>query len=581
MAAQSSASQSKGGLVPPFSLGFATPLPILPLLAAALLVLCGVNADHFPPWFGFHSEAPAFAASALLLAGLVRQAAWVRWTPALWLLLALVATAWMQFGAGLVAHAGDAWLATAYLAVLAIAWMWGAATVRSGQPGHPLLIVGWALILLALVLSFQALAQWLDIIDHFGGWIFQPGVRRALGNIGQPNIAATLLLMGSAAAAVFMLQGRLPRAGAWPLLALFGWSVVLTQSRTAMLSAAVMGVLVLAVGVRSEQVRRYRLDVLAWLVFLVLASWVVAAIPWEGPELRSDDGSGIGRRFLIWKQLLAGLAEHPLSGYGWLQVSSAQQAGALRVPGIEQVTYAHSAVLDLLVFVGVPLGLLVLGLVLGWLALRLRRLGAGNAVAGMGLFVLVPLLVHMQLELPHAHSFLLLPAGALLGVFEAQTDAAGARSWRVPAWGLAAAAVSWVALLGALAYEYSLAEEDFRVNRFENRRLGRTPDDYRAPDMRLLTQLGEVLQAMRLRAAPGMSNADLDLLVRASTRYSWAPLHYRTALALALNGRPDAASRQLAVMKGLFAPVIWDEGRDTWLLMREGQYPQLRAVQLP
>lgn len=566
--------------MPPFSLPAS--LPLLPLVAAGLLVLCGVNADHFPPWTSFHSEAPAFLASALLLLALALQPQGARWTPALWLLSALAGSAWLQLAAGHLEYAGDAWVATAYLAAFGVAWMWGAATVRAGDPARPLLVFGTGLILLGLVTALPVLAQWLDVGDQFRGWIFQPEVRRSSGNLGQPNVTATVLLMASGAVAAFLLHGILARRAAWALFAFFAWAVVLTQSRTAMLSAVLMAALVLAAGWRSPAVARYRFDALAWLLMLFVFGWILAALPTEAPPLRADDGSGIGRRFLIWRQLLEALGDSPWSGFAWLQVAAAQQAGAaLGVHGIEQVNYAHSVVLDLLVVLGVPLGLLVLGLVAAWLLRRLRRLQGAPTVAGMGLFVLVPLAVHMQLELPHAYAYLLLPAGVLLGAFEALTEPAPGAGVAVRRWVLATASAAWLAVLLALAYEYSLAEEDFRVNRFENRRLGRTQDTYHVPDLRMLTQLGEVLQAMRLRAQPGMSPQDVDVLVRASRRYSWAALHYRTALALALNGRTEDAGRQLALIQALFAPQIWEEGRETWLQMTREQYPQLSAVPLP
>ena len=50
--------------------------------------------------------------------------------------------------------------------------------------------------------------------------------------------------------------------------------------------------------------------------------------------------------------------------------------------------------------------------------------------------------------------------------------------------------------------EYVVIQFD---TRFENRRLGQTPDGYEAPQLRMVTEWGETLQAKRLGAPPGMT----------------------------------------------------------------------------
>ena len=150
----------------------------------------------------------------------------------------------------------------------------------------------------------------------------------------------------------------------------------------------------------------------------------------------------------------------------------------------------------------------------------------------------------------------------------------------MPRAALVAVAMSFMALLAALLIEYTSVEEDYRVNRFENRRLGRTPEEYSIPNLRLLTQFESLLHAMRLRATRGMSSADLDTLVSTARRYTWAPLQFRTALALGLNGRPQEARKHLEILKAMFPSEIYEEGRSQWLLQQE-QYPELTAVTPP
>lgn len=139
----------------------------------------------------------------------------------------------------------------------------------------------------------------------------------------------------------------------------------------------------------------------------------------------------------------------------------------------------------------------------------------------------------------------------------------------------------WSGLLLSLGREYLLGEEDFKVNRFENRRLGNTPLEYEIPDLQLLSQLGEAAKAMRYRAQPNMSTEELETLKVVSLRYTWAPMHFRTALALAINNRPREAEAQMRVLKSLFRADIYNEGKENFLKLKAEKYPQLEAVVLP
>lgn len=556
---------------------------ILTLLAFSILLLSGVNTEHFPPWTSFHAEVSAFAASVLLLLAWGQRGPMM--VPASWcLLLVLAGSAWLQWAAGHLLFVGDAVVLTVYLMAFGIAWLWGYQADKLGRGHEALHWVCGLLVVAGLLAVLQTTAQWLRVEEAFCGWIFSAGKNvRSTGNFGQPNQTATLLLMAVAATGVLMVRGKFGRLVGWPLLILLGWAVVLTQSRTGLLSAGSMVALFIAVNHMYPGLKAYRKDALSWLAFVLLASWglhqQIVDVGKAGMGLQQM--AQAGTRQLLWQQLASGLLQSPWTGYGWLQVGLAQQVGALQIPGVEQVNYAHNAIFDLYLALGIPAASLVLGVALHWLVVRLRRLGTEHGVAVSGLFILLPFLVHTQLELPHAYAYFLLPVGILLGVLDASTQGPGVRAWRFPRWGLLSLVIVWVSLLAVLAYEYALAEEDFRVNRFENRRLGETPPDYEPPELRLLTQLGDMLKAMRLRAAPDMKPEDIELLVRTSRRYTWAAMHYRTALALGLNNRPDEATAHLRTIKMMFSPEIYEEGRASWQQMQKEKYPQLGAVELP
>ncbi len=227
---------------------------------------------------------------------------------------------------------------------------------------------------------------------------------------------------------------------------------------------------------------------------------------------------------------------------------------------------------------GIPLATAVMASAAIWFARRLRRQPSWEAMAALG--VLLPLLVHSQLEFPYAFAYFLVPLGILLGVFDGSTRRPSDAGVIVRGAAMAPALILSGSLLAALGSEYPAAEEAFRVNRFENRRLGQAPPTYVPPDLILLTQVGDMLRAMRVRASRDMSADDLEALVRAARRYTWAPLHFRSALALALNGRPMEAADNLRVIRDLFPPAVVEEGRQNWASLQRS-HPELAGVPFP
>lgn len=540
-----------------------------------------VNPDHFPPWTSFHAEAPAFGAAALLLLACCASRTSHIGRPTATLLV-LVTTAWLQWATGLLRYAGDAWVVTAYLVTFASAWFWAATHERGSNQPQPLELMMAVIMVLGLLTALQAIAQWLQLEHHFRGWVHSSASVRSTGNLGQPNQAATLLLMAIAAAGALVVRQRIGLAVAWAWFLVGGWAVVLTQSRTALLSATLMVMAFVALTMVRPALRAYRWHAITWLGALFAGGWLLQSLHWDGvrPAVGAEVMTAVGLRPVLWSQLAAALWDDPWFGYGWLQVSSAQQAGSAHVPGIEQVNYSHNVLIDAFIMLGVPSSLLLLGLTLVWTRERLKRLRGDDGTATTALFMLAPFCVHSMLELPHAYAYFLVFAGILIGIVASRTRDPDARTRAVPRVVLAGFATSFIVLLAALFVEYAAVEEDFRVNRFENRRLGRTPDDYVLPNLRLLTQFEGLLRAMRLRAGRDMASADLDTLVGSARRYTWAPLQFRAALALALNGRPQEARQHLEVIKAMFTSEIYEEGRSQWLA-QQVQYPELRAVTPP
>lgn len=554
-------------------------------ISLTVLAFSWLVPDHFPPWTAFHTEVPAFAATALALGACWRWNVLTIKLPAGCLLLvALALFAFLQWATGLIVYSGDALVASIYIVTLASAWLWGYQWVATRQKAELIQYVCVFLVLIGMLTAFQIFAQWLQVEGVFDGWVLD-GLRngRPRANVGQPNQAATALMMASVGVAVLRQQERIGSQVMWCTALLLGFAITLTQSRTALSGAVLLSATFISFARPGQDGPLKRNSVFLWLCLLICAASWFPSLKWDAASdgaVGIDQMASVGTRPLIWKQLIIGLFESPWVGWGWLQVPAAQQAGVLVIAGTEQTNYAHNAVLDLFLYIGVPAACSVLGLVGVWWWCRATRVLASKEAAS-AVFLLIPFLVHCLLEFPHAYAYFLVVAGLLLGSIDAWTEGEDPTVLVVPKWALAVFIALWVTLLAATGYEYLQAEEDFRVNRFENIRLGETPPEYSPPKLLLLTQLGDMLKAMRLRAKPGMTTEELETLVNSSKRYSWAKLQFRAALSLGLNNRPLEATQQLRVIKGLFAADIHEEAKENWLRLQTEQYPELRKVEFP
>lgn len=554
-------------------------------LALALLGISWLVPHHLPPWWAFHSEAPAFAATVLIALLLAFKNPPLRVRTVTWILAGLVACAGGQWALGLISYAGDAWIVACYMGALLFAWHWVDGLEGDTAPSRLLTQLQVLLVVVGLCVALQTMAQTLAVHTAFGDWILEPlPGGRARGNLGQPNQAATTLVLAATAAAGLFAVRYLSSWSLAAVLTVLALALTTTQSRTGLLSGTCLGLLVCWFGRGSRLPCVYRLGALTWVGSLWGLGWLYAAsqsgVLGSG-ALGVSDLAAQGTRPVLWAQFRLAITERPWFGWGWLQIPSAQQFGALSVPSIEQANFAHNFALDILVMLGLPIGGGLLGAMAVWLWKRWRTVrGSRNLVWTYAL--LLPLAIHSLLEYPHAYAYFVVVAGAICGVIDAssraQLEPSGVPMGRLS---LVALISVWIGLVATIAYEYIAAEEDYRVNRFENRRIGDVSGDYVAPQLYLLTQTGELLRAMRLRAAPQMAEEDLSMLLRISRRYTWAPLLFRTALACALNGRPEDAYDHLVVIKQLFEPSVYSEAVYSLRQLGQEKYPVLLAQPIP
>jgi hypothetical protein len=139
----------------------------------------------------------------------------------------------------------------------------------------------------------------------------------------------------------------------------------------------------------------------------------------------------------------------------------------------------------------------------------------------------------------------------------------------------------WFVVGGYMIYEYFLIEEDFRVVRFENLKIGTTQPDYEAPHVWMISHMGAMLKAGRQQAQPGMTADELENLRKASLRFPYGSLGLRNALALGLNGNPAGATHQMAVIRGMYGEYYYQAAVSALRDLEKEKYPTLSLVETP
>lgn len=541
-------------------------------VAVALLSVWGwLQTSHFPPWGSWHAEVPFFVAILLAVWSavgvLVRRMpqARVRLPVSAWPLIFLLALSAIQFIAGRITFFGDVVTVWLYLLLCLFSLALGYALssrrdMASGQH-EDVVLTAMALSLLAtgLVSTVVAWTQVLELWDSSSWIVRTDDLRRAGGNMGQPNHLATLLTMAAASVLYLHAARRLSGFSTAAIVGFLCTGLVVTQSR-----AGALGWLLMLAwwGWKQPLVTSRRSQ--AWAVVsgvLFVAMFMVWPTLLNAIQLMGGDGGSVpthrlaegSLRFQVWPQLVDAMLLRPWSGWGFLQVAEAHNAVADKYPVSEAYSYAHNLLLDLALWIGLPFAVLLTALAAIWLWRRIRS--TRTLVSWYGLAVALPVGVHAMLEFPHAYAYFLVPAMLALGAVEREQSARPCLSLGVkPVFGLLIIAT---VLMAWSAVDYLKAEEDFRVARFEMLKVGRTPADYERPTPHVLTQLGAVLEVTRIQPGPAMPAEQLERLKQVAMRYPWSEPRYRYAQALAMNGNMPEATRQMQVIRALHGERVY------------------------
>lgn len=549
------------------------------MLLSGLFALCLsiLLPGHYPPWVSFQQEWLAAVGVALIGASALpaaRRGGRIAWPAAARVALAVAAVPWLQWAAGQIAFVSDALLVSLFLAGFGLAIAAGA-SFTGARRAEVLDGLCTVFIAAAIVSTGMALWQWLRL----GGSLYvadlAPGFR-PFANLAQPNHLSTLL--GMAVAAV--LRGyEARRIRGWVAALAIGWfgfGMLMTQSRTGWLFVAVV-----ALGWFALR-RRAGLRLPAAAVVAGVVAFAAGVLLWsrlgDALMLHSvalEDRLASSPRLLIWPVLIDSARQAPWFGYGWNQIGAAQLATALAHPSANHwYVYSHNLVLDLVLWVGMPLGLLLAALLAWWFVRQVRRCTDADRFAL--LLAITAVLLHALVEYPHAYLYFLLPVGLMMGLLEGGPQAAPARG--LPAASLALPLAGMVVMLVWIGAEYLRVEEAFRQLRLVNARIGvDRVASAPAPDVWLLDAPREMHRMMNVKPGPDWSAADLQRMREVAERFPTLPVMFRYAQVAGLNGQPDEAARALGLACKLNSERTCKELVAQWAEL-QSMHPALQGI---
>lgn len=358
---------------------------------------------------------------------------------------------------------GSLMLSAAGLLAMAMLVAHAAAVARADDDGEALPVAfAWAWLATGLLGLALGVVQVFAPTLADGDWIAVSSMAgRAVGNLRQPNHLSSVLLWAAIAAATLLQLRRLRLGAAAAAFAALVFGVVLTASRTGLLSVvllALWGLLDrrLARPTRALLLAAPLIYALAWLA---MVQWAELAHHTFGGAARLAETDVSSSRFGIWADTLALIRANPWTGVGLGEFNLAWTLTPFPGRPTAFFDHTHNLPLQFAVELGLPLAALVLGLLLlglARMAVQARRAQGEAAITQrMALAFVLMIGLHSLLEYPLWYAYFLLPtawlAGFGLGAAAPQREAGARRGGA----GLAVAAALALALGVYAAWDYA------------------------------------------------------------------------------------------------------------------------------
>ncbi|QER38432.1 O-antigen ligase family protein [Acinetobacter suaedae] len=525
------------------------------ILASILLGFAWLSPFHTYPWVTFSSDLAGFAAAISLFTLAFNQNIKIP-KAQLWM-LPMMSIPLIQWGFGLIGDLSIALLSVFYLFTFWLMVVLGFNLSLQQPNRREQLMQGFSYLVLAtaVLTSLMAILQWLKLESHFS-FINQLRGSRPFANFGQPNNMATFLIVGLFGA-LYLYEKQ--KAALWLLIPsslLILFAISLGQSRTSWIVLIFTFVYWTYKQYRHSPRLNFPKLVLWSAVFVLLSSYLLPWLTqWISTEQLSsavtqtasivDRASRGHERLGMWMQIVHAIAEQPWWGYGWNQTSIAV------VESLEfntvQVWFnsSHNILLDVLVWNGIPLGLLIIGYVGLWLFWL--NLHSKETVSIVAMLMVAAILIHAMLEFPQRYAYFLLPMGFLLGLVQSQTP--NLKGIEVHKNIVRCVWVIAIVVMLLIWRDYKLYQENSRLV-FASKQP--TVSILGSSELFLLTQFKWRLNWIALSPNTKMSDAELQQLAKIVKNRATPYNLKKYAQLLAYNGKETEAKEYITVWNRLY-----------------------------
>ncbi|WP_411687468.1 PglL family O-oligosaccharyltransferase [Acinetobacter indicus] len=386
------------------------PYLLVVTLSPVFFILSILNPAFYPPWSSFLSEYLSFLALLCLLPILSKKNILIPKISLLVLLVCFIPI--IQYFSGQIYYIDTAFLSFFYLFSFWLAVLIGFNSIQNFK--NSLSCFFGVILFCGLISSLIALVQWLPIRIDSDFLMNTKG--RPFANMAQPNHLSTFLIL-SVISCIYFFENKIINS---KILLCFSiillLSITLTQSRTAWVVFLFLSLYWLLSYKRDIWRLSNKVIILHLILFIIFSVSLpfIKEVLVKNPTTSILDRASSGHeRVQIWQQAVEAIKLKPLSGYGWNQSSFAQfdtiQNGFIK----HKLTSFHNIVLDILVWCGIPLGLLII-VFFSYLLIKFLINSSSSAQVCAISFVLT-ILVHALFEYPLSYSYFLLPMGFMFG----------------------------------------------------------------------------------------------------------------------------------------------------------------------
>lgn len=550
--------------------------------ASFILFIIGfLQSTHNLPWSAAHSEIFIFFSLTAFCLGSVgkNKEITIHANKSLILLILLMLITWIQLFFGKINFFGDAFLFNIYIFSCALALI---STQMHGENDRWIIIFAISLLTASLLSSIISIAQSLGTYSD-SVWIFQPhSFRRPGSNIAQPNHIATLLIMGYAS--LIYLDQRLNASRT--LFTLCGVVLILgmgiTESRTGLIS----GILLFSWWFLKRL--NFKKPPNSSSIVMISASLIIIFWIWPNFITYLQEGGSLNKQVLInttsstrlemWNQIWQAAWMQPWFGWGIRGTSEALNAVQHLYEQSQPFTYAHNIILEFIIGIGFPLTIFLFFYFAYNFLHRIKDIKTLKEWYAFGL--LIPLALHSLLEYPFAYSYLLIPCFLAIGILDESRN--GKYQITISKKILKTLLILFSIILSNLVIEYIQLENSYRNARFREINIDSPTTNNNIGELRpiVLTQLEALISATNNAPKVNMSQDEIEELRLTAFRFPWPSIQSKYALALALNGNPQEANRQLKIIRAMHTTEIFTAIKRQWIELSNSKYENLNSIEM-